>query len=357
MVATHVLISLCVAAGLTAAAPQLDLPGVQRTVTTTTVDTADGVNEEALVTSVVTALEPSIAVAVANALLALRTSSTTTTLLSGSGQIAGGGSASGFSSTSSSSSSSSAAKSSSSSLSAAAAEKAAFEKEFAARGEFVEPTTRPEYNFEFKVADSDEQTYITQQEARDGDELTGSYSYVDPTGALITVNYQAGPDGFSQTSSTQEGFVQIVPKPPKLQASSASSASSSSSSSSGSKFSSAASNNNAAASGAAGFGSQASFSSQAANSATASLDQSALIAQILAALQPQISASVNAALSSSQQRVQSVVSVPVAAAAAPVAARPVPQAARPVSGGGNLASLFGDGYAVRIATPEFKIEY
>jgi len=312
MVATHVLISLCVAAGLTAAAPQLDLPGVQR-----------AVNQEALVSDVVTALEPSIAAAVANALRSLQT---TTSIKATSSQqkAAVGGTAGKFA---------------------------------GPTADAAEPTARPEYNFEFKVADNEDQTYITQQEARDGDELTGSYSYVDPTGALITVNYQAGPDGFSQTSSTQEGFVQIVPKPPKLQASSASSASSSSSSSSGSKFSSAASNNNAAASGAAGFGSQASFSSQAANSATASLDQSALIAQILAALQPQISASVNAALSSSQQRVQSVVSVPVAAAAAPVAARPVPQAARPVSGGGNLASLFGDGYAVRIATPEFKIEY
>jgi hypothetical protein len=231
----------------------------------------------------------------------------------------------------------------------AAAEKAAFEKEFAASRDTAEPTTRPEYNFEFKVADADEQTYITQQEARDGDELTGSYSYVDPTGALITVNYQAGPMGFSQTTDKQEGFVQIVAKPPRLTASGAASASQSSSSS-GSKFSS-----SSVGGGASSFSSQ-----QASNSAAASLDQSALIAQILAALQPQISASVNAALTASQSRSQqqSVIAVP-AAAPLTVAARPVAAAARPAAAaaGGNLAAVFGDGYAVRIATPEFKIEY
>jgi hypothetical protein len=324
-----------VALGLTAAAPQLDLPGVQRTVTTTTTNSVD---EEALVSDVVSALEPSIAAAVANALRALQTSSVTTTAVSGSGAAAAGVS----------SSSSSSSKSSSSSLSAAA-EKAAFEKEFAASRDTAEPTTRPEYNFEFKVADADEQTYITQQEARDGDELTGSYSYVDPTGALITVNYQAGPMGFSQTTDKQENFVQIVAKPPRLTASSAASASQSSSSS-GSKFSS-----SSVGGGASSFSSQ-----QASNSAAASLDQSALIAQILAALQPQISASVNAALTASQSRSQqqSVIAVP-AAAPLTVAARPVAAAARPAAAaaGGNLAAVFGDGYAVRIATPEFKIEY
>jgi hypothetical protein len=329
-----VLISLCVALGLTAAAPQLDLPGVQRTVTTTTTNSVD---EEALVSDVVSALEPSIAAAVANALRALQTSSVTTTAVSGSGAAAGV------------SSSSSSSSKSSSSLSAAA-EKAAFEKEFAASRDTAEPTTRPEYNFEFKVADADEQTYITQQEARDGDELTGSYSYVDPTGALITVNYQAGPMGFSQTTDKQENFVQIVAKPPRLTASGAASASQSSSSS-GSKFSSSS----------VGGGAASSFSSQqASNSAAASLDQSALIAQILAALQPQISASVNAALTASQSRSQqqSVIAVP-AAAPLTVAARPVAAAARPApaAAGGNLAAVFGDGYAVRIATPEFKIEY
>merc|ERR1711917_137860 len=42
-----------------------------------------------------------------------------------------------------------------------------------------------------------------------GEAVVGTYSYVDPLGALITVNYQAGPDGYTQTVETEEGFVTI----------------------------------------------------------------------------------------------------------------------------------------------------
>ena len=35
------------------------------------------------------------------------------------------------------------------------------------------------------------------------EEVTGSYSYVDPTGSLITVNYVAGPDGYTETRTVQ----------------------------------------------------------------------------------------------------------------------------------------------------------
>ena len=38
----------------------------------------------------------------------------------------------------------------------------------------------------------------------------------------------------------------------------------------------------------------------------------------------------------------------------PVASAPVALAARST---GDVSSLFGDGYAVRIATPEFNIQY
>jgi len=69
--------------------------------------------------------------------------------------------------------------------------------------------TRPEYAYQFNVADDDFQTYINQQENRDGETVVGTYSYVDPLGALITVNYQAGPDGYTQTVETEEGFVTI----------------------------------------------------------------------------------------------------------------------------------------------------
>merc|ERR1711862_987469 len=66
-----------------------------------------------------------------------------------------------------------------------------------------------QYNFEYKVAAKEEDTYISQNEQRDGDNVQGSYSYVDPNGALITVNYEAGPMGYSATTDKQEGFVTV----------------------------------------------------------------------------------------------------------------------------------------------------
>merc|ERR1711935_279944 len=48
------------------------------------------------------------------------------------------------------------------------------------------------YQYEYKVANDLTQTYINQQESRDGLEVEGSYSYVDPQGAIVTVNYRGG---------------------------------------------------------------------------------------------------------------------------------------------------------------------
>merc|ERR1712012_789432 len=64
-----------------------------------------------------------------------------------------------------------------------------------------------EYNFEYKVADEEQQNYIARQESRDGDTVTGSYNYVNPAGTLVTVNYEAGPEGFKQETSEQKGAV------------------------------------------------------------------------------------------------------------------------------------------------------
>merc|ERR1712168_433573 len=234
MVATKVLISLCVY-GLAAAAPQL----------------GQTLNQEVIVNDVVTALQPSIAEAVANALRGFSTtvtsfnsgstgfsgsSSSTKSGFSSTGFSSNSGSSTGFSSNSGSAAGSasrfaaggasgfgansgSAAKSASASgfaansgsasgfaagrtSSNAAAVKAAAEDE-------MEIMTRPEYAYQFNVADDDFQTYINQQENRDGETVVGTYSYVDPLGALITVNYQAGPDGYTQTVETEEGFVTI----------------------------------------------------------------------------------------------------------------------------------------------------
>ena len=33
------------------------------------------------------------------------------------------------------------------------------------------------------------------------------YNYVDPTGSLVTVNYKAGPEGFTQERSVEAGAV------------------------------------------------------------------------------------------------------------------------------------------------------
>merc|ERR1712029_916414 len=170
MVAAQV-IKLLWAASLAVAAPQLDFGdqrSVQRQVTTSSVSN-NNINQDQVVTEVVGVLQPQIARAVAEALAAYSAST---------------------SSVSSSSSSSSTGFASGSSRNS---------------GEDV--NARAEYNFEYKVADEAEQTYISQQESRDGDQLTGSYSYVDPNGALVTVNYEAGAMGFSATTDKQDGFL------------------------------------------------------------------------------------------------------------------------------------------------------
>merc|ERR1712088_755601 len=52
-----------------------------------------------------------------------------------------------------------------------------------------------------------------------GPAFTGStatpanYNYVDPTGAIITVNYTAGELGYQETRERQEGAVTIKPQP------------------------------------------------------------------------------------------------------------------------------------------------
>ena len=46
------------------------------------------------------------------------------------------------------------------------------------------------YSFNFNVADEESQVYHARQEESDGETVVGSYSYVDPTGALIIVNYR-----------------------------------------------------------------------------------------------------------------------------------------------------------------------
>merc|ERR1719394_1437440 len=233
MVAAKLLISLCVA-GLASAAPQ---------------------SQGAIVNDVVTALQPNIARAVAEALRGL----------------------SGSSSSSSSRNSGSSFGASGSSFGASGSQFGATGAVGVASGAVEGPTARPEYNYEFKVADEAEQTFISQNEARDGDDVVGTYSYVDPNGDLITVNYQAGLDGYTQTLDKQVGAVEIRAKPVRVGGSNVATSSQSSRGSSRS------------------FGSSSRGSTSFTTSSTG-LNQSALIAQILSALQPQIASAVNYAV-------------------------------------------------------------
>ena len=165
-----------------------------------------------------------------------------------------------------------------------------------------------EYSYEYKVSDKEQSTFISKQENRAGDTLTGSYSYVDPNGDLITVNYEAGAMGFSATTDKQEGFLA-----PARNSVSTSTASDYKTTSSGGLASS-----------------------------SAAVDQEALITRVLAALQPQISSAVAAAVSSSA----SAVSAPRGRSLA-----------RAAGAGASVESTFGEGISVSIDTPDFNIAY
>merc|ERR1711887_328313 len=181
MVAAQVFFALC-AASMAVAAPQLNLPALRST--SSSLITSSNVNEEEVVSSVVTALGPSISQAVADALASIEAAAAAEE----------------------------AARIAAEQQAREEAEARARAAAAAAAAAAAEPSARPVYNFEYKVADNEAQTYISQSEARDGESLTGTYSYVNPVGSLITVEYQAGPEGYTQTSSEQAGFVQIRAK-------------------------------------------------------------------------------------------------------------------------------------------------
>merc|ERR1712021_316810 len=158
---------------------------------------AQGLNQNQVVSDVVVALQPSIARAVADALAVLNSRSVSTSSI-------------GSSSTGSRGSISTASRGSLSSVSSSgSSSRGASDRGIATAG----PTARPVYNYQYKVADDGEQSYISQEEARDGDDLSGTYSYVDADGALVTVTYKAGAMGYSETRDKQEGFVQMRARP------------------------------------------------------------------------------------------------------------------------------------------------
>ena len=211
-------------ASLAVAAPQLDF-GAQRAGLTSVA--APGGNQQQIVSNVVLALQPSIAEAVAAALRSSSVSSRPRPVVS------------------------------TNSLSNAVSVNS------------VEENYGPaQYNYEYKVAAKEDQTYISQNEQRDGDSVTGSYSYVDPNGDLITVNYEAGPMGYTATTDKQEGFVAIKER-----------------------------NSGVKGSGSAKTSTRgSSFAAKPSSSASSSLNQADLIARIISSLQPQIQSAVSSAL-------------------------------------------------------------
>jgi len=258
-------------ASLAVAAPQLDF-GAQRAVQYSSSAAAPGANQQQIVSSVVSALQPSIAEAVAAALRSSSASSRPRPVVS------------------------------TNSLSNAVSANS------------VEENYGPaQYNYEYKVAAKEDQTYISQNEQRDGDSVTGSYSYVDPNGDLITVNYEAGPMGYTATTDKQEGFVAIKEKNSGRKASGSAKASTRGSS----------------------------FSAKSSSSASSSLNQADLIARIISSLQPQIQSAVSSALRPSSRSTTTLVEQP-----------------RISSVSNGLEGTFGNGQtSVNIATPEFQIAY
>merc|ERR1719323_2833696 len=248
MAATQILVALCVV-GSAVAAPQLSL-GRSRSA-------GANINENQVVTSVITSLTPSISKAVEEALAAAAAEQAAAEQA--------------------------AAEEAAAAAAAAAAEKNAFDSQVSAD---LGPMVNPVYNFEYKVADDEEKTYISRNEERDGNELSGSYSFIDATGALVTVDYTAGVNGYAETRSKEAGKVQMKAVPAwdgplaGLEEASGAVAVAKTSTSSSSRFGS----------------SSGSRTSSAIPSTSSSGSQSDLIAQILAALTPQINSAVAAAL-------------------------------------------------------------
>merc|ERR1712222_241564 len=275
MAATQILVALCVV-GSAVAAPQLSLGRSSSVVSSA----GTNINENQVVTSVITSLTPSISRAVEEALAAVAAAA------------AAAAEAERLEAERRAAAEAEAARqqqiaAANAAAAAAAAEKNSFDSQVSADlGPYVDPV----YNFEYKVADDEENTYISRNEERNGNELTGSYSFIDAAGALVTVDYTAGVNGYAETRTKEAGKVTMKAVPawdgplagvddiPE-----ASGAVAVAQGSSSSRFGSSS-------------GSRSSTAISSSSSSSSSRSQSDLIAQILAALTPQINSAVAAAL-------------------------------------------------------------
>ena len=200
---------------------------------------------------------------------------------------------------------------------------------------------------------------MAHEETRNGESVEGKYSYVDANGALVTVTYQAGPEGYTENREVEDGAVEMRTTygawdgpfadtvPAGVSSSTADIAQSAtistrgSSSLSGSSFKSAQTN---------------SVVGSRQSSSAVGQSQSALISTIIGSLESQITAAVQAALSNSRP------TPVVAVQPAPVRrlVRPVPvQRVAPAAVSSGLTGIFGVAGEnnVRIETPDFTIGY
>merc|ERR1711971_747356 len=270
MAATQILVALCVV-GSAVAAPQISL-GRSRSAGT-------NINENQVVASVITSLTPSISKAVEEALAAAAAAE------QAAAEEAAAAAAEAERIKVALAAQAEAARrqqiaAANAAAAAAAAEKNAFDSQVSAD---LGPMVNPVYNFEYKVADDEERTYISRNEERDGNELSGSYSFIDATGALVTVDYTAGVNGYAETRSKEAGKVTMKAVPAwdgplaGLEEPSGAISVAKGATSSSSRFGS-------------------SSGSRSSSAISSSSSQSDLIAQILAALTPQINSAVAAAL-------------------------------------------------------------
>merc|ERR1712172_189615 len=275
MAATQILVALCVV-GSAVAAPQISL-GRSRSAGT-------NINENQVVTSVITSLTPSISKAVEEALAAAAAAEQAAAEQAAAEEAAAAAAEAERIKAAQAAQAEAARRqqiaAANAAAAAAAAEKNAFDSQVSAD---LGPMVNPVYNFEYKVADDEERTYISRNEERDGNELSGSYSFIDATGALVTVDYTAGVNGYAETRSKEAGKVTMKAVPAwdgplaGLEEPSGAISVAKGATSSSSRFGS-------------------SSGSRSSSAISSSSSQSDLIAQILAALTPQINSAVAAAL-------------------------------------------------------------
>merc|ERR1711899_421708 len=212
MAANQISVALCVV-GYAVAAPQLSL-GRSRSVVSSS---GANVNENQVVSSVITSLTPSIAKAVEEALAqaaaAEQAAAAAEAEAARLAQIVAERRAAAEAEALAAAAEAERQQriaAANAAAAAAAAEKNSFDSQVSADlGPYVDPV----YNFEYKVADDEERTYISRNENRDGNELSGSYSFIDATGALVTVDYTAGVNGYAETRSKEAGKVQMKAVP------------------------------------------------------------------------------------------------------------------------------------------------